>query len=197
MQKEVLISLELPLIKVLNNHVPADCSQEWEYALLDDFLDVWPLDKGCEQLNELKGHSLDAMRLLDVLIFFRFISTLVNKVIFFITVVVVRAFFPHLFTKGVEILVVPLDFRKDREMTVHKLPSWSQDHVDAVSRVVNEVSKYHCQAFQCIPLDIEELVGICLNHLQEQDHPLVECLIQTEVNELVINPVCPTYSSET
>ena len=82
-------------------------------------------------------------------------------------------------------------------MAIHQLPSWPQDHVDAVSGVVNEVTENHRQALKSISFDVEKLVGISLDHLQEYCHPLVESLIKAVAYKLVIDSICPTYGSQT
>jgi hypothetical protein len=48
---------------------------------------------------------------------------------------------------------------------VHQLPSWPQDHVDALSAVVDEVAKDHRQALQGISLNVEKLLSVGLDDL--------------------------------
>ena len=81
-------------------------------------------------------------------------------------------------------------------MTVHQLPSRSQDHANALSGVVDEVSEDDCQALESVALDVKELVGVRLDHLQKESHPLVEGLIQAVVDQFVFDSVSPTDRSQ-
>lgn len=76
-------------------------------------------------------------------------------------------------------------------MTVHEFPSWPQDHGDAFSGVVDEVSEDDGQALQSIPLDVEELVCIRLDYLEEDCHPLVEGVVEAVADELVVDAISP------
>lgn len=76
-------------------------------------------------------------------------------------------------------------------MTVHQFPSRAQNHSDAFTRVVDEVSEDYGQALQSIPLNVEELICIRLYHLEKDSHPLVEGVIKAVPNELVVDAICP------
>ena len=82
-------------------------------------------------------------------------------------------------------------------MRIHEFPSRSQNHVDAFSWVIYEVTEDHGQAFKRISFDVKELVGIWLDNLQEHSHPLVERVVQASAYELIVNTISPTYSSKT
>jgi hypothetical protein len=86
-QEEVLVSNVLALVSLLDDHVAGDCHQEGEDALLDNFLDVWSLDEGGEELKELKCHTLDAVWFLLGVVVFGLVTKLVS--FFFITVFVI------------------------------------------------------------------------------------------------------------
>ena len=76
-----------------------------------------------------------------------------------------------------ELLTIPLHLRKYWQVFIQKFPGWLKDHVNAFSRVINEVPEYNSQAFECMSLQVEELFGIRLDYLQENGHPLIESVV--------------------
>lgn len=82
-------------------------------------------------------------------------------------------------------------------MWVHELPSWSKYHANALSWVVDKVSKYDSKTLQSIPFNVKEFVSVGLDDLQEDGHPLVESVIQARINQVVVNAISPTNSPQT
>jgi hypothetical protein len=76
-----------------------------------------------------------------------------------------------------QLLAVTLHFGEDRQVLIEKFPGRLQDHVDAFSRVIDEVPEYNSQAFESMPFEVEEFLGVRLDYLQENCHPLVESVI--------------------
>ena len=81
-------------------------------------------------------------------------------------------------------------------MHIHQLPGRSQNHVDAISRVIYEVSEDYGQALECISFDVEEFLCVRLNHLKKNRHPLIETILQAIVNKFVIDTVGPADASK-
>jgi hypothetical protein len=63
-------------------------------------------------------------------------------------------------------------------MKVEKFPSWVQDHINAISRIVYEVSKYNSKALERVLLDVKESLRVGLDNLEEESHPRVESLVE-------------------
>ena len=82
-------------------------------------------------------------------------------------------------------------------MAVHKFPGRTKDHIDSFPRIVYKVSEDHSQTLQRVSFDVKEFVGVSLNNLQKHSHPLVEGLVETVFNKLVVNSISPADGSET
>ena len=67
-------------------------------------------------------------------------------------------------------------------MLVEQLPSWLQNHLQTVSRVIDEVAEYHCQTLQSIFLDVEKGSRVRLDDLHEKGHPRIESVLQARVH---------------
>ena len=59
----------LSMVLVLQDHVAAHSHEEGVDPLAHNLLDIWALNEGSEQFNELQGHASDPMRLLDLIVF--------------------------------------------------------------------------------------------------------------------------------
>jgi hypothetical protein len=86
--------------------------------------------------------------------------------------------------------------RENGEMHIHELPCRPQNHTDALSAIVYEISENHGEAFECIPLDVEIFLGVTLNDLKKYGHPLIKGFIQAVLNQFVVNAICPADRSK-
>ena len=67
-------------------------------------------------------------------------------------------------------------------MLVEQLPGWLQNHLQAVSRVINEVSEDHGQTLQSVLFDVEKGSRVSLDDLHEKGHPRIESVLQARVH---------------
>jgi hypothetical protein len=60
----------------------------------------------------------------------------------------------------VDFFVVAKGLSEDRQVEVHKFPRGPEDHVDALSGIVQKVSEDNSQALQGISFDVEHLLRV-------------------------------------
>jgi hypothetical protein len=75
---------------------------------------------------------------------------------------------------------------------VHQLPCRPQNHADAFTAVVYEISENDSEALEGVSLDVKKLFGVALDYLEKDGHPLVECLVEALFNKLIVDTVGPT-----
>ena len=76
-------------------------------------------------------------------------------------------------------------------MEIEELPGGFEDHVNAISGVVDEIPEDHCHAFKSISFDVKESFWVSLNNLDKEGHPGIKGLAKTVVHKFIINSVCP------